>query len=632
MRHISFLFFLFLGLNCLGQTQEPSGDALMIPMQSDRVSLLFNPNNSVAFDEDGIKGTSHELTISLGDIDFGQNAYNRIWVEMAYTGAISDESAFEFYLDNDLTQPDTQLDIPLKDIPVEPYESADTPQSGLFFKNQPAGKVYAFDLRKEDNISKMICAAAQGIINQQTAQAYLIFEDHLLDQLNDADIDYEIVPNYNHKQYGALGALLNTFQDRFSKILIWDEEKEWTWCLAQMIAAQQKGLPVTATVKDFLLNDLKLNIPVEDLRNQWTGKLEAYQWAIDNLSANCHNTLSFSAGLRSDYKSNPWRIYDYATASKGFVFWLDEKKAAEKAMIGKIFTAMDYQPGSATMGYGFNGDELNDAINPYNTGFMVSDYYSNGSFWCAFQNKSFRQRKGQAIEAQPGKIYVSIIWSDGDNVQFDANQLYRMIKYGKRRGEVPTGITMASVLQELNPALLDFFYKNLTPMDELVAGPSGFQFIYGDKYNANTYASWLEMNRIWLQTAGFRTVCLWNTAIEDRFEQYMSTCNLQGIFDGWSKYQYKYQDGVVVLNQGAHCWKEGDVFDDLKKAVVNPNKPVFRNVYLIAANYGGIDGYERLIRELERMESFRPNTYVYLLPMDLCATLANYLDEHGGTY
>lgn len=124
---------------------------------------------------------------------------------------------------------------------------------------------------------------------------------------------------------------------------------------------------------------------------------------------------------------------------------------------------------------------------------------------------------------------MSLIWSDGDNVQFDSNQMYNMFKNAPGRGKVPVGMTMAASLQELNPVLLEYFYKNLTPNDELVAGPSGFQFIYGDKYNENNYEKWLETNQKWLETAGFHTACLWNTTNKERFGRYMQTCGLQGV-------------------------------------------------------------------------------------------------------
>jgi len=520
----------------------------------------------------------------------------------------------------------TGLSIPLS-IPNGSWQSDISPQSGMYFKNMLSDSIFVFDIRKDDNVAKMVSCVAQGIINQEVASVYLCSEEHHFDQINDTKCNFKIESKYNNEKYGGLGSLILKYQDRFNKLVVWDESKEWTWCLAQMIAAQQGGIPVTLEIKDFMVNDLGWKKEIYDIRNLWPDKQQAYQWALDNLSGNCNKTLCFSAGLRGDYTSNPWRIYDYAAASKGFVFWLDTKKPEEATILDAICTRMDYQPGSSAMGYGCgsDGDGLNSIINKHNVGFMVSDYYANGSFWCSFPGKSFRQRRGQAVRAKAGKVYVSFIWSDGDNIQFDANQLYNMFKKSKRRGEVPVGVTMAASLQQLNPFLLEFYYKNRTPNDELLAGPSGFQFIYGDVYNTDGYDKWLVMNQKWMKSAGFHTACLWNTSSQVRFDKYMSTCGLQGVFDGNDKANNKYFEGVVAVNQGTHCWKEGDVYNDLVKVKSNSLKPLFRNVYLIAASYGGTEGYERLIRELQRLEKKCPDTYVYLLPMDLSATLKKYI-------
>ena len=644
MKYILTVFLGFVCFSSFAQTElvnkqganesgKPDEDALVVKMDERSVSVIYDPSNAVFFDEDGIRGTSDGLTVDLGKIDFGSKEYDQLCVEMSYVGSVTDNSGFKFYLDDELKQPKTDLTVSLN-IPVGSYENELQPKTGMFFKNKYSEDISVFDIRMDDNVSKIVSGVMQGILNQESARVYLISDGHHVTQLDDTGRPYQIEKKYDDRSYGGFGSIIRKYDSEFNKLVIWEEEKEWTWCMAQMICAQQKGIPVTETQKNFIVTNFGWSKEIEDIRNNWNNKLEAYNWAIDNLTVNCHKTLSFSAGLRSDYKNNPWRIYDYAAASKGFVFWLNESIAEEAEMIGKIFTKMNYQPGSSTMGYGASndGDGLNAAINKYNAGFMVSDYYANGSFWCSYPGKSFKQRKGQAIKAEPGKIYVSLIWSDGDNIQFDSNHMYIMFKNGKRRGEVPVGMTMASSLQELNPFLLEFFYKNRTNNDELVAGPSGFQFIYGDSYNPEMYDTWLDMNREWIKTAGFNTACLWNTAKQELFDKYTETCGLQGIFDGWSKNQYRYINGVVAMNQGAHCWKEGDVYDDLIKVQPNYEKPVFRNVYLIAANYGGEGGYERLIRELERLESYMPNTYVYLLPMDLCATLKQYLDENGGKY
>lgn len=623
---------------------SPSENARMLPMKETDVKVIYDPKNSVSFTEEGIKGTSDGLTLDLGEIDFGSGDYNCIWVEMANMMKPTGETGFDFYLDDMLLEPKTDFKI-AQEIPhLDSYESDKQPQTGLFFKNQkvPLEQISVFDVRGDDSYGKITAAVAQGVLNQENAEVYLIYEPHHQTQFEDVygklgETWNLLKGEYPETKYAGLATLIDKYKDRFKKMVLWDPEKEWTWCMAQMICAQQKGIPVTREIKNFLNNELEWNIDCEDISNKWSTKLEAYQWAIDHLAEGCHKTLSFSAGLRSDYIANPWKIYDYAAASKGFVFYLSNSKPDEFAMIQKICKKMDYQPGSSTMGYGADqdGDALNNATNPFNVGFMVSDYYANGSFWCSFPRKAFQQRKGKAIEAMPGKIYVSLIWSDGDNVQFDSNQMYNMFKNARRRGEVPVGMTMAASLQELNPVLLEFFYKNLTPNDELVAGPSGFQFIYGDKYNDSNYGKWLEINKKWMETAGFHTACLWNTTDKERYGRYMQTCGLQGVFDGFSNNKERYEvgndgEGVVSILQGAHCWAEGDVYKDLTSVKPDSKRPVFRNVYLIAAGYGGADGYERLIRELQHLESYLPNTYELLLPMDLCATLKEYLEKNGG--
>ncbi|MEB3374198.1 hypothetical protein SFC43_16055 [Bacteroides sp. CR5/BHMF/2] len=46
---------------------------------------------------------------------------------------------------------------------------------------------------------------------------------------------------------------------------------------------------------------------------------------------------------------------------------------------------------------------------------------------------------------------------------------------------------------------------------------------------------------------------------------------------------------------------------------------------------GKVVMYERLIKELEKLDRDYPNTYEYMLPMDLAATIKKYIQE-GGIY
>ena len=524
------------------------------------------------------------------------------------------------------------------------YNSKEIPQSGMFFKNKPVDKVLVYDIRQDDNISKLTSAIMQGVLNQEFARTYLIWQDQDLSQLKDAECNYELVTPISISKNKGFATLFNQFKDEFKYLIIWDENQPWSWSLAQMISSQEKGIPVTEELKTFIEKELGGigNLVVNDIRDNWNSKEEAYQWALDNYATRCHPKLSFSGGLRNDYKDAPWRMYDYVAASKGFVFWLDESNGDDKRIMDNIFKTMNYPVGSSVFGYGMNanGDDLNTITNLHNCGFVVSDYYANGSFWCSYPNKSFQQRTGVPGEVQPRKIYVAISLSDGDNVQFDANSLYRIFKEGKGRGKVPVGVTLAAGLQELNPKLLEFYYKNKTDNDELTAGPSGFQFIYGDQFaQSGKYDEWINMNNKWLSTAGFHTAHLWRTDNRTYFEQYMEGSGVDAVLDGsdltHNQSGSKIINNVVRINQGTHCRKEGDVYRDLMSLSPSERRPLFRHVYLLT-NYYGFDGdkvviYERLMRELQRIEEDCPNTYEFMLPMDLAASIKKYVEE-GGIY
>lgn len=528
--------------------------------------------------------------------------------------------------------------------PILDYNNKATPQSGIFFHNQAVSQVRVFDIREDENISKLSSAVMQGVINQEQALTYLVWEDLHLTQLNDAGCNYTLEPKVNSLKNKGFISLFNAYKDKFKYLVVWDETQIWSWSMAVMISSQEKGIPVTEAMKNFIINDLGIgDLEIKDIRNQWKDKVDAYNWAMNNLANNCHKKICFSGGLRSDYKDNPWRLYDYSAASKGFMFWLDEKNNQDKIIMTNIFNKMNYPVGSSVFGYGMNdnGDDLNEITNLHNLGFIVSDYYANGSYWCSFPSKSFQQRHGIASEVKPGKIYVAISLSDGDNVQFDMNSLYSVFKTAKNRGDVPVGVTLAACLQELNPPLLEFYYKNMTQNDELTAGPSGFQFIYGDHYSRNgNFDEWLDMTKNWLATAGFHSAHLWQTDELAIFKRYMEKSGVDLLLDGWDKtnslrIEDKYVNGAIRINQGTHCRKEGDVYNDLIRVSPNSEHPLFQHVYLLTAYYGFDDGkpvvYEKLIRELQRLERERPNTYEFMLPMDLGASIKKYI-EAGGIY
>ena len=132
--------------------------------------------------------------------------------------------------------------------PLMDYHSDATPQSGMFFKNQPVAKVNVFDIRDDENISKLTTAVMQGVINQEQALTYLIWLQQDLTQLDDAEVQYEMQPLANTSRNRGFAALYNMYKDRFNCLVVWDENQPWSWSMAQMISSQEKGIPVTESM------------------------------------------------------------------------------------------------------------------------------------------------------------------------------------------------------------------------------------------------------------------------------------------------------------------------------------------------------------------------------------------------
>jgi len=508
--------------------------------------------------------------------------------------------------------------------------SAAKPQSGQFQKSAYYdGTITVVDVRKDFGPARMVATAFEGLVNRDTSLCYLYLADHHVSQLNDTGRPIRVLER-GRGPMGGLESMFREYSGRVRNIYIWSPEEDWSWDLAIMMSAQNSGLPLTERMYRRLSRRYGWSGNVERLYGRWSSRNAAYEWAMEKLQPGCHKSIIFSLGLRNDWMGNPWTLYDYAVATKGFTFWLDDADPVYAATIDKICANGNFQPGSIVMGYAQSGDDLLYITNKYNIGYVVSDFYANASFWSSYPNKSFKQRKGKALKAEDGKIYVSVVFSDGDNLQFDQNALYQIWTEDDKRGEFPVGTTLSAGLQELNPFMLEWYYSHATKNDELLGGPSGYQFIYGRDYNDEGYGKWLELNNKWLSGAGFKTACLWHTSYAtDHFDRYIETCGLEGIFTGDDDMILDVKDGTVIMNQGDHLVWENDLYNNLafREAKLSLDRPHFLNVYPTSETYGK-QGISRLLREKERLDKDFPGRFVFLLPKDNVATAREYYKKH----
>lgn len=491
--------------------------------------------------------------------------------------------------------------------------------SGMFPK-APAGtsaRVVVADIQSDDVDAQMTARALEGLVNQSSAVTYLLNRPYDLEQLIQSGLTFIQLPKLQGAN-GGLRSLFKNFGPRVQKLMIYDPAEDWSWNLALMAGAQQSGIPVTESLEKSLMREFNWKGDTVDFRNQWANRTQAYEWALVNLMPNCTKKVLFALN-RSMY------LTDYVVSSKGFAFCLDFD--SEQSEIARIFDTTGYGLGTSLMGYASNGDEANTTANFYGVGYVISDYYSNGSFWSSFPDRTYRQVPGRIVPTRNGRIYVSLIWSDGDNIRFDQDTIYHLWK-DPARGTVPVGTTLSPTLQELNSPLLDWYYTSMTTNDELMAGPSGVQFIYGDSLNAKFFPFWCDTNALWLADSGFQTVCLWDTQfMAYNYLFYIRTCGMSGIFLRDNPQIF----GVVGVVNGlgmpvidnSMIGGPDDIYNQLSQITPDNQHPLFRNFTCRARDFEQGDGlgYARIEQQVKRLEVDYPGRFVFLLPKDQFATI-----------
>jgi hypothetical protein len=491
--------------------------------------------------------------------------------------------------------------------------------SGLFPKMPPANQVSVIDCLHDSQNAQMTAFALEGLVNQSRAETYVLTRSIDQEQLDNTGRPQLRSPVLNGTDPG-LRTLFKKFSVRVKKMFVYDPAKDWTFYLALMASAQQNGIPVTASMQTSLTAEFGWKGETEDFRNQGSNRIEGYDWALTHLMPGCSHQVVFAVA-----KDKP--LLDYAVASKGFTFWLDFKQADEQAEAEKIFATPGFAVGTSLMGYANDGDDANIPANKHGIGYVVSDFYANGSFWSSFPDKTYQQPLGKPVVADPAKTYVSILWSDGDNIQFDQRKTYTLW-HDPARGTIPVATTLSPTLQELNTPLLDWYYAKMTPNDELIAGPCGVQFIFGRDFNSSLFPAWCDLSTRWMADAGFHSTIMYHTPYPSQiYTTYIRKCGLAGIIhNGSNPIQLRYDTGMPVVDESRGINSEQALLDSFPKQTWKGNGPEFiiRRCVVQGFEGGGPNGFAQIKRVIDRLNADHPGKYVFMLPKDFFATIRSY--------
>jgi len=199
------------------------------------------------------------------------------------------------------------------------------------------------------------------------------------------------------------------------------------------------------------------------------------------------------------------RFRDYIVAARTMVFWLDPNVDAERELFVRIMSEVD--PYTPYMGWfaqdvagEFSGTQLCSEHSVY---VLAADFFDNGTVFGAVR-APMPPRRPPAKPTLENKIYVALVMSEGDNIQYDQHRM-RQLWDDPSRGKIPINWTVNPILFEAAPTIIGYYLRTATDNDLLMAGPSGAGYINptpwpDDTFRIYTHATYRYMHRLGMNT------------------------------------------------------------------------------------------------------------------------------------
>jgi GxGYxYP putative glycoside hydrolase C-terminal domain/GxGYxY sequence motif in domain of unknown function N-terminal len=363
----------------------------------------------------------------------------------------------------------------------------------------PASLEY-LDLEKVREDERNLFVSLQGLVNREQPRIYVTngnSDEGKLTWLKYAKLEYRrITDPYS---------LLTKYQSSVRGLVVYDPKQPATINLATTLAGLSDLLVVSPTLAA-KLKSAPYNLPIrEDLRGAYTSSLQVYQAIYDKFwSRTTHRILVGLDPAISGY------VRDYAVANRAAVIWLDARKDIENALLRRFLADM---PASAPYLGWFpmpeNGGEqvAVNQLSSFGLSAIASNYSENLTVFSG-QSRVIKIKPAPAKPKLENKIYVSMMISDGDNIQYDQHYMRRLWNDPKR-GQIAIGWTVSPLLLDAAPGMLNAYYASATDNDNLISGPSGAGYAYPNSMPADKLEVYTARTGEYMGATGLQVITLW---------------------------------------------------------------------------------------------------------------------------
>ncbi|MCD9021538.1 GxGYxYP domain-containing protein [Cohnella silvisoli] len=413
----------------------------------------------------------------------------------------------------------------------------------------------------------VLFSTVKGLVNKTQPRIYTYDnavrgEDGKYNWLNSLGIGHvDVTDNYS---------LITKYRSEISGIVIYDDAVPDTVNLATTIASLNGGI-VASSAQVTKLTGAPYNLPIlNDLRGVFTTKVQVYQYLYNNYwSSVTHRVI---VGLNPKIKGF---LRDYAIAVGAATIWLDPSVPAEDTILRQFLSGMPHDGTGTYMGWWPDEGVGVTRTSEYGVTTIASDFSSNLTVFGG-TSRTVNVKPLANKPALQNKIYVSLIMSDGDNLQY----LEHHFKTSKlwdapNRGTIPLGWTVSPAMLDAMPGVLNYLYNTSTPNDNLIGGPTGVGYTYPNYWANQGYLdNYITLSNDYSNRSGLKVITVWNTIlgginvnVGNSFAQNApSLLGLTGMQAGGQVTQYNNVLPAQALN-ATYCSTYSSVISEINGAI-----------------------------------------------------------------
>ena len=382
----------------------------------------------------------------------------------------------------------------------------------------PASVIDSIDISSASSAEIDLFASLEGIVNRTQPRIACVSGadgEGKFTWLDLHKLTYALVSGYS--------AILK-YQTNVTGLVVTDPSQLDTLNLATTIAGVKNELICDPSLLATLTNAPYNLAIMDDLRGRFSNKYLVYGYLYTNLWSQC--THRIMSGMDTNLHGN---LRDYLVAVKSATVWLDPGVAQDASTLALFLSGMTAANGVYMGWWPGEGNGLN-WICQYGIPVLASDFFHNASLFSGVTQTI----NVPAIPPPPplqNKVYVSLILSDGDNIQYMQHAM-KMDWENAARGSIPIGWTVSPLASDLDPAMLNYYWSTATTNDCLISGPSGAGYAHIQKWNATNLAAFAKVSDTYLQRSGLRIITIWDQVTTGVARSFATNCpTLLGLTD-----------------------------------------------------------------------------------------------------